>query len=185
MPNRQGQLIIALPDLVDPNFHQTVTLMIQHDAGGALGLTLNRPADLTLKQAWAQIDEATTPCHQVGRIHLGGPCPGPLMLLHTHADRSQITVCDGVYFTAEPEDITWLMEHNDQPMKCFATHSGWGPGQLEDELERASWITRPAAWADVFEAGPRQWFDLLRQINPSQAAVVANPNLLNTDPSMN
>lgn len=185
MPTRQGQLIIALPDLMDPNFHQSVTLMVQHNSDGALGLTLNRPTRLTVKQAWSDLDETSSPCNHTGLVYLGGPCPGPMMILHTLAEYAQIQVCAGVYFTADPEDITHLLEHNGEPMRCFATHSGWAPGQLEAEVEHESWITRPARAEDVFEAGPRQWIDLLRQINPSQAAIVDNPSLLNTDPSMN
>lgn len=185
MPSRAGQLIIALPDLVDPNFHQTVTLMVQDSPEGSLGLTLNRPTQTPMKQAWAQVPEADTPCNHTGLVYLGGPCPGPLMLLHTRPEYAQTQVCDGVYFTAEPDDITWLLEHNGEPMRCFATHSGWGPGQLESEVEHESWITRPASAAHVFEAGPRLWLDLLGKINPSQAAVVHNPSLLDADPSMN
>jgi putative transcriptional regulator len=186
MSSKRGQLIIALPDLVDPNFHQTVTLIVEHTEEGALGLTLNRPTQTTVKQAWAALEEAPgTPCHHTGLVYLGGPCPGPLMILHTLEDRAQAMVCEGVYFTAEPDHITWLLEHNQQPMKCFGTHAGWGPGQLDTEIEHQSWISRPATTADVLEAGPRQWLDLIRKINPSQAAFVANPDLLKTDPSMN
>jgi len=185
MSSRRGQLIIALPDLVDPNFHQTVTLLVEHSEQGSLGLTLNRPSKTPMKQAWAQVDAAHTPCNHTGLVYLGGPCPGPLMVLHTRAEYAQVSVCEGVYFTAEPEHITWLLEHNAEPMRCFATHSGWGPGQLELELEHESWITRPARAAQVFEAGPRLWLDLIGRINPSQAAVVHNPALLDADPTMN
>lgn len=186
MSSKQGHLIIALPDLVDPNFHQSVTLIIEHGEAGALGLTLNRPTQTTVKQAWAALEDGPdTPCHHTGLVYLGGPCPGPLMILHTIEEMSQTRVCDGVYFTAEPEHIVYLLEHNQQPMKCFGTHAGWAPGQLDAELEHQSWMTRPASASDVFEAGPRQWLDLLRRINPSQAAVVSNPGLLRGDPSMN
>lgn len=185
MPSRRGQLIIALPDLVDPNFHQTVTLLVQDGEEGTLGLTLNRPTETSMEQAWGQIDGTDTPCHHTGLVYLGGPCPGPLMILHTRPDRAQGEVCDGVFLTSESDDIAWLLEHNRDPMRCFATHAGWGPGQLEAELEQQSWMTCPATAAIVFEAGPRIWFDLLRKINPAQAALVHNPRLLDTDPMLN
>ncbi len=185
MPPHRGQLIIALPDLVDPNFHQTATVLVEHNESGTLGLTLNRPAATTMKEAWEQLDGVTSPCHHTGLLHIGGPCPGPLMVLHTRPERAQIVVHDGLCFSSEPEDIAWLLEHNDEPMKCFANYSSWGPGQLETEIERESWIIREATAAHVFGTSPRLWYDLLRQINPSQAAIVNNPSLLDSDPSLN
>jgi len=186
-----GSLLIAAADMQDPNFSQTVTLLVECSDESVLGLVLNRPSELTVRRAWDDTPDkpVTTPCHHTGWLHVGGPCPGPLFAIHTHEDRAQWTMkpgpSGGVYVTADPEDLGWLMEHNQGPMKVVANYAGWAPGQLLGEIEQNAWLLTPATKAEVFEAGPNQWLDLLGQVNPTQAALVRNPHLVPRDPSHN
>ena len=184
MHSRKGQLIIAPPDMVDPNFRRTVTLLVEHDERGALGLTLNRPTSLSLQEAWEQCG-GDCPCHVDAAVHLGGPCPGPMMLLHPYEDYAQRHVAGRVYFTSDPDHIAWLVEHSDLPIRCFGTHAAWGPGQLESEFETSSWITAPACDRHVYDSDPGMWFDLLKQINPAQALALSKPELFSGDPRRN
>lgn len=185
MADRQGQLLIAGADMEDPNFARTVTLLVEHGEAGALGLVLNRPTEMSVAQAWEQV--SAEPCRYDGRLHQGGPCQGPMMVLHTDPARSQIEVVPGLHFTADAEDITALLDDHAGQMRCFVGYAGWASQQLEQELDRASWIVREATLEDVFDAPPRErhWLSLLSRINPSQAAYLVNPAIVPDDPSNN
>lgn len=185
MSSRQGQLLLATPSLEDPNFARTVTLIVEHTDDGALGLVLNRPTDITVLDALEQSEQADAACNHSGFLHQGGPCAGPLMVLHTREDKAGIAVGDGVYFSVDAEDVSWLLEHHDGPMRCFVGYAGWGAGQLEAETDVGSWIFARADAALVFEAGEGQWLEILRVISPGEAALIANPKLKPADPSLN
>jgi putative transcriptional regulator len=185
MPPRHGQLLLAGPALADPNFAQTVTLIVQHDDAGALGLVLNRPLEVTVAAAIERQATVATECRHVGLLHHGGPCPGPLMVLHNDALRGGVAVCDGVYFSVDGDDVAWLLEHHEGPMRCFAGYAGWGPGQLEAEIDTGSWLITRASEASVFHGGANQWLELLKLISPAQAVLAQNPRLRPADPSMN
>ncbi len=189
-PTRRGQLLLAGTDLLDPNFAQTVTLLVEHSDQGTLGLVLNRPLATTVAEAWTASVPGGVPCLHEGALYHGGPCEGPMMVLHNRADRSQIEVMAGLYFTSDAEDVTWLMAHAGEGvpainLKCFVGYAGWTGGQLESELERQSWIVTPGSPEAVFDGGEEQWFDLLQEINPTQAAILRKPGLMPPDPSVN
>src|SRR5690348_8195431 len=99
MESLAGKLLIASSGLMDPNFVQTVILMVQHDENGALGLVLNRPLQTTVKEACEQALE--TECEVEGYLYQGGPCEGPLMVLSGVETAGQIQVTEGVHFTTE------------------------------------------------------------------------------------
>src|SRR5208282_6015778 len=83
----QGRLLIASPRLVDPNFFRSIVLLVQHSEDGALGLILNRQLKISVRSAWAQISQSV--CQADGFLYQGGPCDGPLMVLHTIEEFSQ------------------------------------------------------------------------------------------------
>lgn len=142
MESLQGTLLIATPGLVDPNFYRTVVLIVEHNDDGAMGLVLNRPMGLSIEQVWD--DVGTGECGKSGPVYQGGPCEGPMMLLHTHPEASQIDVCDGVCFATESDRVTWVIEMSEGPVRAFLGYSGWGPGQLQMELDHGGWLTMPA-----------------------------------------
>jgi len=183
MPPRIGQLILATADLADPNFAGTVTLMVEHNDDGALGLVLNRPTEVDLKDTWENIGDA--PCHHEGVIFQGGPCPGPLMVLHDNPACGDNEPCAGVYFSVQEEEVRWLMEHHAGLLRCFVGYAGWDAEQLEAELAVGSWIVTPGRSEVVFADPGMNYLKLLRQINPSQAAFIENPDLMPPDVSVN
>ncbi|QDU32499.1 hypothetical protein KS4_05310 [Poriferisphaera corsica] len=184
MQSRQGQILISNTDMLDPNFHQTLTLLVQHDDQGALGLTLNRELDVDFKELWANVSPSTS--NYDGSLMLGGPCEGPLMILHNNPIYGTQPVIPNVFFTTDPEEITWLLEHHRGHMKCFTGYSGWSALQLEEELEVGSWVTAEATPEIIFEEDhANQWIETLRAINPSQATLYQNPKLFDADPNLN
>src|SRR4051812_33289830 len=117
MPSLQGHLLIASPRLMDPNFARAVVLMVQHGDEGALGLILNRPLGTTLREVCEKVLE--TDCAIEAFLHQGGPCEGPLMVVHTDEAGGEIEVMPGVHFTAERGKIERLLTADEVTAKFF------------------------------------------------------------------
>ncbi|MGF1634793.1 MAG: YqgE/AlgH family protein [Phycisphaerae bacterium] len=148
MGSLQGHFLLAHPAMADPNFAQTVVLIVQHGVDGAVGLVMNRPMEVTVAEAVGEavaggIDEP---------LFNGGPCQGEgqLMVVHGDASLGGVAVLDDVRFTTERVEIETVMMHPDVERRFFAGYAGWGPSQLEDEIASGGWLTLPAARRDVF-----------------------------------
>lgn len=150
MDSLQGQLLVASPDLRDPNFFHSVVLLVRHNDEGALGLVLNRPLDVRLQQVWHQVSKS--PCERDDRIYLGGPCEGPLMALHEDVALGDAGAGEGLFFSTESELLEQLASDSARRVKFFVGYAGWSGGQLEAELAERAWIPLPAKPAHVFEA---------------------------------
>ncbi len=149
MDSLQGHLLIASPHLPDPNFYRAVVLMIEHQQEGALGLILNRIGNLTLADAW---DEPETPLADPEKlIRVGGPVEGPLMALHGHEGLGGHLPLPGLFFAGDRDIIGRLVQQTEHVYHLFMGYAGWGPGQLEGELEIGGWLTMPAKPAHVFQ----------------------------------
>ncbi len=181
MKSLQGQLLIASPQLADPNFARTVVLMVQHGHEGALGLVLNRPLELTVRQACEQVMEEEV-CAIEAFLHQGGPCEGPLMVVHGQELASEVEVAPGLFFTTERDKIEWLMKTVDITAKFFVGYAGWGAGQLEAEMETSSWLTIAATHQRVFEPVDEQWARLMREVTVGRWI---DPKHIPDDPSVN
>lgn len=165
-PSLVGQCLVATASLRDPRFARAVVYVIRHDAGGAMGLIVNRPVqDLplaSLLRAFGRDDRGVT-----GSVpaHFGGPVESRLgFVLHTaeYATESTERIAGDVALTPQ-EGVPALMDdmaHGAGPRKSlFALgYSGWAPGQLEREIDQGSWITVPADEALLFdEDHTRKW----------------------------
>ena len=100
MANLQGQLLIASPQMRDPNFHRSIVLIVRDEEDGAMGVIVNRPLEMSLREACEKVLE--TPCAAEGFLHQGGPCDGPMMLLHAGHSYGEaagdLQVIPGVWF---------------------------------------------------------------------------------------
>lgn len=181
MDSIRGQLLIAGPTLGDPNFWRTVVLIVEHNDEGALGLVLNRPSETTVGEAVPQLGELVDPEDDV---LVGGPVQqsGVIVLAEFEdpTDAALIAFEDiGIVGTTSEvvETPTGV-----RTARAFAGHAGWGPGQLEDELERGDWITEPAQRTDAFTAEPSElWPEVLTRKGGSYALIARMP----ADPSQN
>jgi putative transcriptional regulator len=158
----KGQLLVAGPRLIDPNFRRTVVLVGEHGDDGALGLILNRASEATVDQALPELTELVD---GAGPIHVGGPVqPTAVVVLAEFADpeRADALVLDNIGFLpaeVDPDELGELRR-----ARVFVGYAGWGPGQLDGELDEGSWIVEPAAPDDVFTAAPEElWSDVLRR----------------------
>lgn len=180
-----GKLVLASPTMDDPNFAHAVILMIEHSDDGALGLVLNRPTDTRVDEVWEQI--SSLPCPIDKRLLRGGPCPGPLMLLHDRPELAQVEVCKGVCFTTEEPMVQELVAEIASPLSFFLGYAGWDAGQLENELSQGAWLVAPANAQTVFDPDTDDglWMRVITSIDRSIAMLAMNPNLMPNDPSMN
>lgn len=180
MDSTRGQLLIAGPGLVDANFFRTVVLMIEHSDEGALGLVLNRPSQTSVGEAVAEL-EALLDLEDP--LFIGGPVqPSALIVLAEFEDATDAALIAfddiGVLATSasvqEPPQV--------RRSRGFVGHAGWGPGQLDAELERGDWILDPALPEDAFAEDPLAlWETVLTRKGGSYKLVARMP----TDPSVN
>src|ERR1700680_2955284 len=139
MESLRGKLLIAPPTLVDPNFARTVVLIAAHDDEGALGLVLNRPLETPLAEISPVLDSLAEPD---STLHSGGPvAPESAVVLADFRDPSlaALTIFGTVGFPSADCDLD-VLAAGVRRARVFAGHSGWGPGQLDEELADEGWI---------------------------------------------
>lgn len=176
---------MASPSMDDPQFEHAVILMVEHSDDGAMGLILNHPMQTKVDEVWDQM--SVLPCPVDQQLLCGGPCDGPLMLLHDQREQAQIEVCDGVCFTTDEMTVRELLTGDPDPMRFFIGYAGWGPGQLESELNRGGWLVTRAHANVVFDpdADDGLWMRVITGIDRSLAMLAMNPKIMPRDPSMN
>ena len=161
MESTRGKLLVAAPSLVDPNFRQTVLLMLEHGSEGALGVVLNRPSELPVKGA---IDEWAPAVSEPRVVFVGGPVSqsSVIALASVALDDvddhwSQVVGRIGtIDLEKNPDDIGGLDE-----VRIFAGYAAWAPGQLEAELAENAWFVLDHAGADPFVEDPDElWWEV-------------------------
>lgn len=181
MSSLRGQLLIASPTLLDPNFARTVALIGEHDESGTMGVVLNRTADFSVADAAPVLGDLVEPGEMV---HTGGPVqPTSVVILAQFHDPSSagVRVFGDVGFVAGDADFE-AVGIELRRARVFAGLAGWSPGQLEAELEREDWITEPALADDVFTDDPDAlWSTVLERKGGSFALLARMP----PDPSLN
>jgi putative transcriptional regulator len=176
----RGQLLIAGSGLLDPNFRRAIVLVGHHDEEGAVGVVLNRPTEATVWDAVPQLGSLVGPEE---RVFVGGPVqPQAAVLLaeFDDPDRAGLLAFDRVGFLVgdlDPDDVGGI-----ERARVFAGYAGWGPGQLEEEMEQASWILEPARPDDVFTTDPDAlWVEILRRKGGDFVLMATMP----ADPTLN
>lgn len=182
MNSLQGQLLVATPQLTDGNFFRSVVLMIQHDEDGALGVVLNRPTSTTIQQLWEMLGEP--PCTAQGVLHWGGPVGERVMAVHTVASLTELTVMPGIFVAMHKEHLTELVQQNEPPYRMFSGYAGWGPGQLEGELQGGGWLLTPATPSLVFGDTGEIWQRVIALIGQDILRPAVGTHLP-PDPSLN
>jgi putative transcriptional regulator len=183
MESLRGQLLIASPKIVDPNFRRVVVYMAEHTDDGAMGLVLNRPAETTVAEAVPDL-EWLAGDGDAG-VWVGGPVSTEsVIVLAEFADPASaaLIVDDDLGFVPAEIDDRETFAAGVRRTRIFAGHSGWGAGQLESELEEDSWIVEPARRTDVFTADPEAlWSQVLRRKGREYVLLATMP----MDPSLN
>jgi putative transcriptional regulator len=151
-----GQLLVAMPSMKDPRFTRTVIYMCVHNADGAMGLVLNRlVGSLTFPDLLAQLGIE----HLLGRdirVHFGGPVDtGRGFVLHSadYSDEGTMRIGSNVALTASLDILRDIAGGGGPRQSLLALgYAGWGPGQLESEINANGWLSAPADEALLFDA---------------------------------
>jgi putative transcriptional regulator len=174
MTSLRGNLLIAAPSLYD-FFRRTVVLLIEHTEEGAFGVVLNRPSETEVREAVPAL-EALAESGELVRV--GGPVsPETVVALGEFEDPSDSAkLIVGDLGLVDPD----IAEPDLRRLRVYAGHAGWGPGQLETELERDAWIVEPASPDDPFREEDL-WSELLQRKGGKYALLATMPE----DPSQN
>ena len=175
-----GQLLVAMPNMQDPRFARTVICLCAHSPDGAMGIVLNKPMPgMSFDDLMKQLDVAPTPPARRIRLMQGWPVEGGRgFVLHT-ADwetEGSLRVSGEIALTASV-DILKAIAGGGGPTEGLLAlgYAGWGPGQLEDEIQRNAWLSVPADKALLFEEAPeRLWREALARLRIDPAALSVN-----------
>jgi putative transcriptional regulator len=147
-------LLIAMPQLQDPNFSKSVVLLCEHREEGAMGLVINRCTD-TLASAIVQLDPPLEEESESGLpVWIGGPVDparGWLLLAEDLGDG--IEVSPGLYLSASRDLLRRVLQNRTLADRCrfLVGYAGWGPRQLDSELAASAWLTVPVDKTLLFE----------------------------------
>lgn len=147
----KGVFLVASKRLRDPNFAQSVVLLLEYDATGAFGLIINRPSDVALASALPEVEGLGA---RADVLYLGGPVGrNQLFLLVRSASRPEATdpVVDDVYSSVSLDTLRALLADDGAQFHAHAGYAGWGPDQLDGEVMRGDWYVTPADAVTIFE----------------------------------
>ena len=181
MDSLRSKLLVASPQLGDPNFARTVVLITEHNEDGAMGVVLNRPAATSVVEAAPELEALVAPGDDV---YVGGPVqPSSVIVLAEFEEPAEnaVPVFEQVGFVgagSDPGDLARTVSR----ARVFAGFAGWSNGQLESELGRDDWFLEPARPDDVFTPAPEDlWSEVLERKGGEYALVARMP----VDPSLN
>lgn len=175
----KNQFLIAMPQMADPNFAQTVTYIVDHNEQGAMGLVINKPNGLNLADVLEQLRpdlEADAICRSLP-IFSGGPVQTDRgFVLHPSGQRFQATLEIGELALSTSQDVLLAIAAGTGPDKYLITlgYAGWDAGQLEAELLDNTWLTCPAQHSILFDLP----FD--QRLNAAAQSLGINLSLLST-----
>jgi putative transcriptional regulator len=175
-----GHLLISNASLFDPNFRRTVVLIGHHDEEGAVGVVLNRPSGLAVREAVPPLSDLVDAGEEVFE---GGPVqPEAAVVVAEFLDPAIVPVVAFGSVGFLPDEVDADERSSIVRARVFAGYSGWGPGQLEAELAEDAWLLTPATEADVFTEEPdRLWEGVVARLGPAYAMLRSMP----TDPTLN
>lgn len=169
--NLTNQFLIAMPGMGDGTFAGTVVYLCEHTEKGALGLVINKPIDIKLKNLFEKV-ELTLDREDLAEapVFFGGPVQTERgFVLHERIDtadgeegpyNSSLQIPGGLSMTTS-KDVLEALSSGAGPKKVLVTlgYSGWGAGQLEDEMSRNGWINVGAEPAIIFDTPVEQRYD--------------------------
>ncbi|OGT32251.1 MAG: hypothetical protein A2W28_01525 [Gammaproteobacteria bacterium RBG_16_51_14] len=160
--NLTNHFLIAMPGLADPNFYRTVTYICAHNDEGAMGIVINRPLDLELRDVLEQMN-IQSKNEKIGKIpvYQGGPVHTDRgFILHRPPMKeweSSIIIEDDICVTTS-RDILQAIADGEGPEQSLVAlgYAGWAAGQLEQEIMDNIWLNGPADLQIIFKTPSKQ-----------------------------
>lgn len=160
-----GKILIADPFLKDPNFMRSVVIVCEHQDSGSFGFVLNKMYEQVLGDLIADLEGSTFPVYyggpvQLDTIHFLHQCPNLIS--------RGFEISEGIYWGGDFEEVAELIKSGtltETDIRFFIGYSGWGEGQLEEEMKQKSWITSKATPHLIFpDNADNIWKDALKQL---------------------
>lgn len=176
----RNHFLIAMPGLLDPNFSHTIIYVCEHNEDGAMGLIINHPLDIPISQIFDQFDLETAAQTGDDSLFSGGPVQVDRgFVLHRPSDRqweSTLPISNDISLTASSDIISDIAnEQGPNDLIITLGYTGWGPGQLEQELADNAWLTVPGDADIVFDVPFNQ------RASAAAAKIGINFDMLSTD----
>ena len=162
-----GTLLIASPELEDPNFAHTVVLVLRNDTNGTIGVILNRPTTLVPAKIFPEL--AASVGSYTGKLFRGGPVASSRLLFLVRGLAAATVqgpeVVEKVFLAGDPEALPDIVRLADgtKELRMYAGHAEWMPGQLDREIAAGGWQTQAATAEIVFHATPTALWDELKK----------------------
>lgn len=166
----RGVFLVAKTHLSSRIFSQTVILMVEHGAQGSIGLIINRPSHVSLTQIVPKAKELGP---GDSAVYFGGPVSSDVVVLLARVPSTlvlgeAIHVFADVYFSSSFNLLEDLLNTDDpeEVFHAYVGYAGWGPGQLEHEIQRGDWFVVPGDVEKVFSADPESiWPEMIRALS--------------------
>ncbi len=179
-----GLLMIAAPNLLDPNFKRRVIFLCEHSAEGSFGLILNQPLPMQLGDVVELKAPLGLPLYQGGPVQ-----PNTLHFIHTRSDQAKAIgsreVAPEIFWGGDFDKTLRLLEKgvlNEKDVRFFAGYSGWSKSQLEEEMKQHSWYVTAAKRDFIFTLGEEAvWQSALRHLGAKYEILFHYPD----DPTQN
>ena len=176
--NLAGSLLIAHPNMLDPNFRRAVLFIYEHDAeAGAGGVIINRPLD---KHVGDLVSEIPSEGLAEVPVFLGGPV-GKNQLMFAAFEWEE---ANGLRLNhnVNGDEAHERVDQDPTSIRAFVGYAGWSAGQLEAEMAQHAWILQKPTPAALTPARlPKLWFEIMRDLGPWYKMLAAAPD----DPSLN
>ena len=161
--NLTGHFLIAMPDMLEGHFNQSVTYICEHDENGCFGLIINHRTNIPLQDVIAEMSiKGRSESLKNHHIYLGGPVDtGRGFVLHRPAGKwnSSLTINDQLALTTSKDILHSIAEDNEPEDAIIALgYAGWAAGQLEQEMSQNAWLNCPADEQIIFNTPPeKRW----------------------------
>ncbi|MCA2978317.1 MAG: YqgE/AlgH family protein [Myxococcaceae bacterium] len=174
--------LIAMPQMLDPNFARTVVLVLEHDDEGAMGLVINRAADLTFADLKQSQRLEIAPGRELDPIFVGGPVePHRGFVLHDDGSVAErAALLPGLFLSVTTDALEPLVKDPSTRLRFCLGYAGWGPGQIEREIQQGSWLFTEARPDVVLTGEPeRVWSDVITSMGVDPAMLVTTGGIRN------
>lgn len=187
MPTADGLtpgLLLAMPQLEDPNFQRSVVLLCRHGEDGALGFIVNRPLEIPAGELLELDSEEAIDLPLT--VWEGGPVNqerGWLLCRDEPTEGETLNVCEGIFMSSSQAHLKSVLDGD--PRHCepdrsrlLLGYAGWGPGQLDNELAASAWLTVPVDMELIFHTPSEQlWERAIRTLGVEPSAISPGPGI--------
>lgn len=163
---QKGRVLISQPGLFDQYFKRSVIVLVEHNDKGTVGFVLNSLVDINLQELMQDFPDF----HAM--VSVGGPVePNTIHFIHTVGDLipQSVQILDGLYWGGDFDAMRDLVVRNaisTSQIRFFLGYSGWGEGQLGDELEENSWVVAELDLVQIMAGGNDLWNRTVKQMGP-------------------